>query len=159
MINIKQADLSDPEQAKTIIELLDSYARHPMGGGEPLPEFTRNNLVDTLRERQGSLVLLAYDGDRAIGLCNCFEGFSTFSCKPLLNIHDLFVAEGYRNQGIAKQILQYAEQLATNNGCCKLTLEVLSGNAAAKKSYSGFGFKPYKLHDEFGQAEFWQKYI
>ncbi|MBT3204951.1 MAG: GNAT family N-acetyltransferase [Gammaproteobacteria bacterium] len=159
MIQIKRADLADPKQAEAIVELLNEYANHPMGGSEALTEFTCNNLISSLKLRKECAIFLAYDGDNAIGLCNCFEAFSTFACKPLLNIHDLFVVEAYRKQGIARQMMQQAEQLAKDNGCCKLTLEVLSKNEAAQKSYLASGYKPYQLGDEFGSAEFWQKYL
>jgi len=157
MIQIKKADLSISEQANSIIELLNEYALHPMGGGEALTEFTRDNLIAALQSRKECSVILAYDDDTAIGLCNCFEAFSTFACKPLLNIHDLYVKEAYRKQGIARQMMQKAEQLAKHNGCCKMTLEVLSKNEAAKKSYLASGYKPYQLNEQFGNAEFWQK--
>ncbi len=158
-IKIQQADLHDPQQGDAIVDLLNRYALHPMGGGEALPDATRKHLVSALQQRDDCIVLLARDGGQTIGLCNCFEGFSTFACKPLLNIHDLYVADGYRNHGVARQLLAFAADIARARGCAKLTLEVLSGNIAAKKSYAGAGFKPYRLNDEFGQAEFWQKYL
>jgi len=157
MIQIIKANLSNSEQATAVIELLNEYALHPMGGGKALTEFTRNNLITALQSRKECSVILAYDEDTAIGLCNCFEAFSTFACKPLLNIHDLYVKEAYRKQGIARQMMQKAEQLAKHNDCCKVTLEVLSKNEAAKKSYLASGYKPYQLNEQFGNAEFWQK--
>jgi ribosomal protein S18 acetylase RimI-like enzyme len=157
MIDIRLADLSDPQQGQQIVSLLDQYARHPMGGGEALPEFTRKNLAQTLAQRKDCYVILAYDEQKAIGLCNCFECFSTFACKPILNIHDVYVADGYRGQGVATRMMQHAEQLAHELDCCKLTLEVLTHNEAAKASYRSSGYAPYQLDDRFGQAEFWQK--
>lgn len=157
MIQFKLADLSNPQQANAIVELLDQYAQHPMGGSEALPDFTRKNLISTLKTRKECTIILAYDGNEAIGLCNCFEAFSTFACKPLLNIHDLYVAEAYRNRGIAKQMMQKAEQVAAEKNCCKMTLEVLTKNEAARKSYRASGYRPYQLDEQFGVAEFWQK--
>lgn len=49
------------------------------------------------------------------------------------------------------------ESFARSLGCCKLTLEVLSGNFAAKKAYANVGFEGYELDPESGYAEFWQK--
>lgn len=159
MIDIRIADLHNDKDANDLLELLGQYAQHPMGGGHALPEFTQNNLVDTLLSRLDCVVILAYHNDRAVGLCNCFEGFSTFACKPLLNIHDVYVADSYRGQGIAGSMMQKAEQLATARGYCKLTLEVLTHNESAKKSYRSLGYQPYRLNEQFGQAEFWQKLI
>lgn len=35
--------------------------------------------------------VLAFDADQPVGLINAIEGFSTFACKPLINIHDVIV--------------------------------------------------------------------
>ena len=157
MIDIRVADLSRPEQAKALVYLLNQYAQHPMGGGQQLSSYTRINLAATLHERSDCSVILAFDGARAVGLCNCFECFSTFACKPILNIHDIYVEEDYRGQGLAGKMMTYAEQLAREKGCCKVTLEVLTNNQAAKTAYQAAGYAPYQLDAEFGQAEFWQK--
>lgn len=159
MIDIHVADLSDPNQAGAVVTLLDRYAKHPMGGGQPLSEFTRKNLTKTLARRSDCTIILAFDKNTAVGLCNCFECFSTFACRPILNIHDVYVDENYRGQGIAPKMMQYAEQIALENGCCKITLEVLTNNEAAKASYLASGYAPYQLDAQFGQAEFWQKTI
>lgn len=157
MIQIIIADPSKKEHGEAIVELLNEYARHPMGGGDELPDYTLKNLPKTLAERQDSTIILAYDDDSAVGLCNCFDGFSTFACKPLMNIHDVYVRDGYRGQGIAPRMMQKAEQVAREKGCCKLTLEVLTHNNKAKASYRASGYQPYQLDAEFGQAEFWHK--
>ncbi len=93
------------------------------------------------------------------GLAICFEGFSTFSCKPLINIHDLCVHPLHRRKGVGTSLLLYIEQYAKSIGCCKLTLEVLEGNYAAKSAYSAAGFQPYELDPDAGHAMFWQKII
>jgi GNAT superfamily N-acetyltransferase len=151
------ADLSQPNHAQTIINLLDEYAQDPMGGGAALSAFVRANLVAELAKRQGVYVLLAMLDDEAVGMAICFEGFSTFACKPLLNIHDVIVRANYRGRGIAKALLAKAEAIAIETGCCKLTLEVLTGNVAAQAVYKACGFAAYELDPGMGQALFWQK--
>ena len=157
MIRIETADLSQKIQAEIFIELLDAYANDPMGGAEPLAEQTRLNLAATLSAHTGATTILAYADQQAIGLCNCFDAFSTFACQPILNIHDIYVSEEFRRQGVARLLLNHAEQIALDKGCCKITLEVLNRNETAKSIYQKFGFKPYQLNEHFGNAEFWQK--
>lgn len=159
MTDIRLADLNNPQDAKALINLLSQYALDPMGGAKALPEYTHENLVKTLLKRQNFIFILALDNNRAVGLCNCFEGFSTFACQSLLNIHDVYVDKNYRGQGIARSMMQLAEQQARDKGYCKVTLEVLTNNESAKKSYRALGFQPYQLDQRFGQAEFWQKLI
>jgi len=96
------------------------------------------------------------DAGEAVGTAICFEGFSTVACKPLLNIHDVIVKEKYRGQGIAKKLMSKAEHITIAAACCKLTLEVLTGNASAQAAYKALGFAAYELDPVMGQAMFWQ---
>jgi ribosomal protein S18 acetylase RimI-like enzyme len=89
----------------------------------------------------------------------CFEGFSTFACQPLLNIHDIAVLPERRRRGVASAMLAKAEDAARARGCCKLTLEVLEGNRAAQAAYAAHGFAGYALRPEMGKAMMWQKWI
>ena len=43
-------------------------------------------------------------------------------------------------------------------GCCKLTLEVLQGNAAARRLYARYGFDGYAFDPAFGHAVFLQNH-
>ena len=157
MIKVFQADLTNESHAKALITLLNAYALDPMGGGKALSDYTKDNLANTILERSDTTVILAFDGDKPAGLLNCIEGFSTFACLPLLNIHDVYVDTDFRGKGVAKMLFQAVEELAKDKGCCKLTLEVLDGNKPAKEAYLKFGFKSYELDPETGKALFWEK--
>ena len=157
MINIIRADLTNTHHADALVSLLNAYALDPMGGGEPLSDFTKKNLANEISKRTDTTVILAFDDDKPAGLINCIEGFSTFMCKPLINIHDVYVDAKYRGKGLAKQLLQAAEDLAIEKNCCKVTLEVLEGNEPAKAAYLKFGFDGYELDPKMGKAMFWQK--
>ena len=92
MIHIIRSKLIDPEHAAALMRLMDEYASGPTGGGQALRAYTRAHLAATLRTRPGAHTLLAVKRDETgeesfVGLLNAFEGFSTFACKPLLNIH------------------------------------------------------------------------
>ncbi|QDF99198.1 GNAT family N-acetyltransferase [Azoarcus sp. DD4] len=158
-LRITPLDLADAAHAAAFLALLDHYARDPMGGGKPLTAETRTHLVERLAGRAGFVGFLAFDGDEACGLINCFEGFSTFAAQPLLNVHDIVVHADRRGRGIAQALLSAAEDAARALGCCKLTLEVLSNNRAALAAYEHAGFRPYVLDPAAGQALFLQKWL
>ena len=139
--------------------LLDAYASDPMGGGKPLRAEVKNNLVKELSRLPHAFSVIAYVDDTPVGLVNCFEGFSTFACKPLVNIHDVVVVDKYRGKGISQKMLAKVEEIAISKGCCKMTLEVLSKNEAAKSAYRKFGFADYALDPAAGTARFWQKQL
>ncbi|PSB50953.1 GNAT family N-acetyltransferase [Chamaesiphon polymorphus] len=156
-IEIIEADLTVPEHALAVINLMDEYASDPMGGSSGLSDFAKNHLISELAKRKTSYVILAFVERKPAGLIICFERFSTFACQPLLNIHDAIVSLPYRGLGLSKLMLQCAEQIAIDLGCCKLTLEVLEHNYIAQKAYRSFGFDGYALDPKMGKALFWEK--
>jgi GNAT superfamily N-acetyltransferase len=154
---VSPVDLSDFVQAAAFLELLDHYARDPMGGGTGLKPEVKSCLVEELRRVPYFHGALAWLGEKPVGLINCFVGFSTFAARPLLNVHDIVVTDGYRGVGIGQALLTWAERRARDLGCCKLTLEVLSNNHRALSAYRRAGFIPYVLDPAAGQAMFLQK--
>lgn len=158
-INIIRADYSNPKHEKAIPYLLNEYAKDPQGGGESLSNNTLHSLVGELAKRPFAFSVLAFVDKEPAGLVNCFEGFSTFACKPLINIHDVCVLKAFRGMGLSIRMLELVTQIATERGCCKLTLEVLSNNSIAKSAYQKVGFSAYELAKESGSAEFWQKIL
>ena len=156
-VTVRPADYSDPLHAAAIADLLDQYARDPMGGGKPLPDATRRDLVAALAARPTAVTLIAFDGAEPAGLLIAFEGFSTFACKPLLNVHDIAVHPAHRGKGLARNLLDAAEAEARRRGCCKLTLEVLEGNRRARSVYEAAGYRAYELDPEMGHALFLEK--
>ena len=152
-------DLSEIGQSEVWLELLDHYARDPMGGGEGLSDYAKLNLVRTIQEVPGFHGALAWLDGKAVGLIDCFAGFSTFAARPLLNVHDIVVLKDLRGRGIGQALLAWAEQRARQLGCCKLTLEVLSENTRAMASYQQAGFSPYVLNPAAGNALLMQKYL
>lgn len=156
-INLIKADYNNKQQAKDLIMLLNAYALDPMGGGEALSAEVQNNLVDTLAKRSDVFSVLCYVNDEPAGIINCVEGFSTFNCKPLVNIHDCGVLTKFRGLGISLKMFKEVETIARSRGCCKLTLEVLQGNKVARNAYEKLGFSGYELDPTLGHALFWEK--
>ncbi|MGJ7499138.1 GNAT family N-acetyltransferase [Variovorax sp. ZT5P49] len=150
-------DYRDAVQAAALVELLNAYASDPAGGGTPLDADVRKSLPAALAARPQAFSVLAYDGGQPVGLVNCIEGFSTFACKPLVNVHDVVVLPSHRGQRVAQKMFAQVEQEARRRGACKLTLEVLSGNAPAMRAYEREGFMSYQLDPAFGSAVFLQK--
>ncbi|MBK7646999.1 MAG: GNAT family N-acetyltransferase [Betaproteobacteria bacterium] len=130
-----------------------------MGGGDGLSDYAKLHLVETIRQVPGFHGALAWLDGEAVGLIDCFAGFSTFAARPLLNVHDIVVHQSVRGRGIGQALLAWAEARAGQLGCCKLTLEVLSNNARAMASYVAFGFAPYVLDPQAGNALLMQKYL
>lgn len=156
-LTIAVADYTDPRDAAAVVALLDAYARDPMGGGTPLTDPVKARLAGDLAANPHAFSLLAWLDDKAVGLANCFVGYSTFAAAPIVNIHDFAVIPGHRGAGIGSALLAAIEAEALKRGACKVTLEVLSGNEPAKRLYAANGYGDYQLDPTAGQALFWQK--
>jgi GNAT superfamily N-acetyltransferase len=159
MPEVVRVHYDDARHADALIALLDAYARDPAGGGEPLSDFARSNLITALAARPFVFSVLAFDDGTPVGLVNAIEGFSTFACQPLVNVHDVMVLPSHRGRGIAAQMFAEVEAIARERGACKLTLEVLDGNAAARTLYQRLGFTAYQLDPAMGQAQFLHKWL
>lgn len=152
-----QADYRDQRHARDIGYLINAYAQDPMGGGRALDITITKKLAHALSAVPGAFTVLCYRGTEPAGLINCFNGFSTFECAPLVNVHDIFVLSEYRGLGLCQRMLSEVEQIARDRECCKITMEVLEGNVIARKAYRKFGFDGYQLDPQMGKALFWQK--
>ena len=85
--------------------------------------------------------------------------------RHLLDSHDVVVDEVTTPQASDRRSRfsffrsRRHETLARERGACKLTLEVLSGNAGAMRLYQRAGFAHYQLDPAMGQAGFMQKWL
>jgi GNAT superfamily N-acetyltransferase len=142
-VDVQVADFANPTHRTALIDVLDTYAADPVGGGVPLARDVRERLVPALAAHPTALILLAFDDRRAVGIAVCFFGFSTFQARALLNIHDLAVIPDCRGMGVGRALLAAAEAHALQRGCCKLTLEVQDDNHRARALYERFGFADF----------------
>ena len=158
-LTIRKVDYHHSGDRAALTSLLNGYALDPMGGGEAIAPEALVRLCDALAARPFAFSFMAWQGEDALGLVNCFESFSTFKAMPLINIHDIAVRPNARGRGVGQALLQAVEAEAKARGACKVTLEVLTGNAVALRSYARFGFAAYRLDPAAGQAVFLQKWL
>jgi ribosomal protein S18 acetylase RimI-like enzyme len=148
MIEVIQADLTDPRHQADLLGMLDAYAQDMMGGGEPMADDVKARLIPGLQAHPTAYVFLAYrkdpgdpdSGGTPVGIANCFVGFSTFTAKPLINIHDLAVIPTARRMGVGRKLIDAVAEMAKSLDCCVVTLEVRDDNPAARKLYTDYGF-------------------
>ena len=137
---IVAADLEDAEHCAGLVHCLDDYAAGPMGRAEGLSAEVQRAIVPGLREHPERLIRLALQGREVVGVAVCFIGFSTFSAKPRLNVHDLCVLGAHRGQGVGRALLESVLAGARAAGCSGVTLEVRTDNEIAQRLYRSLGF-------------------
>jgi ribosomal protein S18 acetylase RimI-like enzyme len=142
-VEVIDLDFASAWQREGFLDVLDSYARDPIGGGSPLGENVRARLLPGLSDQGHAVVLLAIADESVLGTAVCFLGYSTFAAAPLLNIHDLAVLPQHRGMGIGHALLEAVDRRAKALGCCKITLEVREDNTGARALYERLGFSDY----------------
>lgn len=140
-IEIEDCDFCNPEHLNGICDLLNAYIGDQMGGGTPLNKLQQLRLVDGLNNHPTAIVLLALAGERPVGMLVAFENFSTFTVKPMINIHDLIVLPEFRGLGIGRKLMEAIEVRAREKGCSRISLEVRHDNVKAQTLYVSLDFQ------------------
>lgn len=139
-ITILKANTKDHTHINEIIRVVSAYKLDPMGAGSRMKHDEVEALKNLLFESSNCSVFLAYKDDQLAGGAVCFTNFVTFSARPSINIHDLFVFKECRGLGIGKRLIARIMDFAKESNCGKITLEVLEGNNPAKQLYQSYGF-------------------
>jgi ribosomal protein S18 acetylase RimI-like enzyme len=139
-ITVGECNYCDPDQLTAIGTLMNAYIADRMGGGEQLSPMKILRLVDALNNHPTSIVLLAEVDGVYAGMIVAFENFSTFTVKPMINIHDVVVLREYRNRGVGKRLMDAIIAEGEKRNCSRITLEVRKDNAVAQNLYKCFDF-------------------
>jgi ribosomal protein S18 acetylase RimI-like enzyme len=160
MTTARLADFANEEDRAMVLNTWVEYAEDENAGGEKVQEEVKANLINEMQKRGTIYAFLAFsEGGKPAGVSICMEGFSTFNCKSLLNIHDFGVLATHRRKGVGQVMLEAISSFARAKGFCKITLEVLEKNKPAWDCYIKAGFAPYALNPELGWAVEMQKYL
>ena len=90
----------------------------------------------------GRLWLIYWQG-RAVGYLAATYGFSLEFYGRGITIDELFVADGYRSQGLGRQAIEFVEDFARSQGLHSLTLDVDIANTRGQQFYQARGFHYY----------------
>jgi len=124
-----------------ILELIRALATYERAPNEVTA--TEEGLVDVLfGKKPAAEVLLAFEGNRAVGFAVYFYNFSTWLGRPGLYLEDLFVSPEDRGKGYGRALLVRLAQIARDRGCGRMEWAVLDWNEPAVKFYRKLGAKP-----------------
>jgi len=151
---IIQCDFTNPEHRKAVTTLINEYIQDEMGGGTPLSEQGQIDLTEGLKNHPKALVLLAENQGEFVGMLTAFENFSTFTARPMMNIHDVMVINACRRNGIGRCLMNALIDEAKKRNCSRVTLEVRKDNTVAQNLYQDMGF-----HELEPSMFYWRKYL
>jgi GNAT superfamily N-acetyltransferase len=135
---IRPAGVEDVPIILKLIRDLATYERAPHE-----VTATEEQLVDVLfGEKPAAEVLLAFEGESAVGFAVYFYNFSTWLGRPGLYLEDLFVKPEKRGKGYGRALLVELAKIALERGCGRMEWAVLDWNEPAIKFYRSLGAQP-----------------
>ena len=148
-----EIDFKQDSHRLSFVRLLGDYMADDMGGNLILPlEQAEKVIVDLSDMPHYKGFLFEFNGEFS-GLANCFEVYSTFRAKRILNIHDFVTGSEFRGKGLARYFLNEIISYAKQQGYCRISLEVRTDNVKAKNLYRTLGFQPCNPEMLFWQRE------
>lgn len=118
-------DLADYEKLSHLVTATEGGLREALFGAHP-----------------GAEVVLAFEGDEAVGFAVYFHNFSTFLGVRGLWLEDLFVRPAYRGRGHGKALLLHVARIAHQRGCGRFEWAVLDWNEPSIQFYKSLGAQP-----------------
>ena len=135
---IRPATVNDLSIVLQLIRDLAEYERAPND-----VVATEEGLREVLfGERPSAEVVLAMEGDNAVGFAVFFHNFSTWLGRPGLYLEDLFVRPDSRGKGYGRALLVHLAEIARKRGCGRMEWAVLDWNEPAIKFYRSLGAAP-----------------
>lgn len=100
--------------------------------------------------RAESVVLMAFDGDQAIGFTQLYPSFSSVRTAPLVTLNDLYVDPDRRRLGVGEALVQAAVDHAKGQGAAALVLQTAVANTPAQALYERLGWTRETGFYEYG---------
>lgn len=132
---IKRATLHDLD---AVVPLFDAYRRFY---DQPSDEARAREFLQARMGANESVILLATDGDRAIGFTQLYPMFSSVRTGRLWVLNDLYVDADARRSGAGRALLDAAADFARNDGAVGIVLETTRDNATARALYRNAGWE------------------
>lgn len=142
-LRIERATVSDLDD---LAKLFDDY-RQFYGQKEQL-ESAREFLSQRLTAEESAIFLAVASGSSA-GFTQLYPSYSSVAMKRVWILNDLYVASEHRRCGIAKALLQTAEQFARDCSAARLVLATAVENTPAKLLYETNGWRKDTNFDHY----------
>ena len=134
-IRITQATIENLESLAKLFDKYRQFYKQP-SNLEQSKSFIRKRI-----ENQDSVIFLALDhGGNVFGFTQLYPLFSSIFVKPKWVLNDLYVDEILRSQGVARRLLNKAQELAIETKADSIFLETQVTNSSAQALYESLGY-------------------
>jgi GNAT superfamily N-acetyltransferase len=145
---------AQPRDAALILDFIKGLAEYERAPDEVVA--TADDIRVTLSEEpKRAEVVLAFEGDTAVGFALFFHNYSTWLGRPGLYLEDLFVRPEHRGRGYGRRLLAHLAAIARERGCKRMEWSVLDWNEPAIGFYRSLGavaMTEWTVHRLTGEA-------
>eukprot|EP01112_Ceratiomyxa_fruticulosa_P021182 TRINITY_DN7389_c0_g2_i1.p1 TRINITY_DN7389_c0_g2~~TRINITY_DN7389_c0_g2_i1.p1 ORF type:complete len:163 (-),score=26.23 TRINITY_DN7389_c0_g2_i1:91-579(-) len=139
MFSTRPAKIGDVPTILSLIKELAQYEKL-LDEVKATEETLRHSLFES--ERKVAEVILAFEGEIAVGYALFFHNFSTFLGVPGIYLEDIYIKPEYRKRGYGKSLLVEVAHLAKERGCGRVEWSVLDWNQPSIDFYKSLGAFP-----------------
>ena len=105
-------------------------------------EEMRSELADMIA-KPDAVFFLAYADETAVGFAQCqlrYDYVEGTDSSPVGYLEGIYVAEGYRKQGVARELLSACESWAKEKGCSEFASDCELDNVQSLRFHLNVGF-------------------
>lgn len=138
---VRRAGVHDENAITALIARLVEFGPPAWRDVERMLEIDRERIVRSLRANlDDPVVFVATSEDRIAGFVHLHSLVDQYHTEPHGHIEDIVTVPGFEGRGVARLLLDTAEQWAKQQGFGWLTLSVFDGNSRARQIYERAGF-------------------
>ncbi len=135
-MKIKQARLTD---VKAFAELFDLYRQFYECKSDL--ELSEKFITARLKNNESIIFLALDDNDNAVGFVQLYPSFCSIDAGRILILHDLYVDDSCRNQGVGRLLMDRASEYARETGAVRLDLLTDNTNFPGQALYEKIGYE------------------
>ncbi|MBV1908905.1 MAG: GNAT family N-acetyltransferase [Kangiellaceae bacterium] len=108
--------------------------------------------LTTRINNKDSLIFVSYRAKAPVGFVQIYPAFSSVAMRATWILNDLYVDINFRKQGVAKQMMQFVQQLAKDRSIFSIKLVTATSNKQAKALYESIGYKKLSAYDSYSKV-------
>jgi GNAT superfamily N-acetyltransferase len=132
------------ENVDEVVPLFNAYRKFFNRSADPL--VSRPFLESRLRDGD-AVIFLARVADEAVGFAQLYPLWSSWYCRRIWFLSDLYVTEAHRNAGIGKMLIEYVKRFAHETDAVSVMVELPHSEPHLTGFYEELGFQRDAVFD------------